>query len=121
MDIIDSTRHRVRKIKWMLDVIECVGKRILDEILQKDYFVSFRLFFKEVIDDTFNIVDGVYTPKGIDDLPLPKIENTIRKIVTEWNWNTYYLHKPGNEYAAVREVDKFLQLLNVMIMRFDDE
>ena len=124
MPFIGSTRQRNRKIKWMLDLIEYVNKRRDDVILQNSYFFAFHMYFREVLADTFDNVDGVYTRKSINDLDLmniTKIENTIRTMVTQWNFNTYYLNKPGDLYAKVREVDKFLQLLNVMIMRFDDE
>ena len=121
MPVIGSTRHRNRKIKWMLDLIEYVNKRRDDVILKKNYFFAFHMYLKDVLHDTFNNVDGVYTRKSINDLHIRIIEDNIRKMVTQWDINPYYLDKPGDLYAKVREVDKFLQLLNVMIMRFDDE
>ena len=117
---IGSTTNRIRKIKWMLDAVEHILNRYNDEILNYAYYSFFRIKFVEVLHATFDYVDGGYIRKNVTDLSLADIKQKIHRLVQEWDQNTRFL-RPGHEYAKVREVNKFLQVLKVMMnYNFDD-
>jgi hypothetical protein len=114
MHHISSTINTNRKIKWILDVIEQISKRLNNRVLMYDYFEFFRTKFALVMADTFNYMENRYIRKDKNHLNFVDIRQHVRELIQEWNENDEFL-VTGDQFARVRQVNILLHYLYLLL------